>query len=105
MADTDLSQQFEKVSDRAKAAAERVKAANAHAREQLEADVAAAREKANQANDQMKAKASAQHEKASSHWQEVRAKWQEHVAKVGQEAKNRKERLDAKEAARDADQA
>ena len=69
MADTDLSQQFDKVSDRAKAAADTVKAANAHAREQLDADVAAAREKANQANDQMKAKASAQREKASSHWQ------------------------------------
>jgi hypothetical protein len=103
MADTDLSQQFEKVSDRAKAAADKVKAANAHARDQLQADAAAAREKATEANDEMKAKAGAQHAKASSHWQDVRAKWQEHVAKVRQDAKNRKEKLDAKEAARDSD--
>jgi hypothetical protein len=92
-----LSQQFEKVSDRAKAAADTVKAANEHASDQLEADATAAREKATEANDQIKAKASAQHEKASSHWQEVRAKWQEHAAKV------KKEKLDAKEAARDSD--
>ena len=102
MADRDLSQQFDNVSERAKAAATKVKAANARTRDQLEADAVAAREKATEANDQIKAKAGAQHEKASSHWQEVRANWQEHVAKVRKDAKNRKEKLDAKEAARDA---
>ena len=44
MADGDLSTQFEKISDKAKAAADQLRAANERTRDQLEADVASARE-------------------------------------------------------------
>ncbi|HEY2502299.1 MAG TPA: hypothetical protein VGI68_13005 [Mycobacterium sp.] len=46
MANIDLSAQFDKISDRAKADTEKVKAAGQRTRDQLEDDVASARERA-----------------------------------------------------------
>ncbi|HME74096.1 MAG TPA: hypothetical protein VKI00_00090 [Mycobacterium sp.] len=66
MADKDLGEQFDNVSERAKAAAEKVKAGGARTREQLEADAAAARDKASEAAGRLKEKAAEAHEKKSS---------------------------------------
>ena len=57
MADGDLSTQFEKISDKAKAAADQLRGANERTRDQLEADVASARERADAAADRLKEKA------------------------------------------------
>jgi hypothetical protein len=46
MADTDLGTQFEKISDKAKTATDKLKAANLRSKDQLETDVARARDKA-----------------------------------------------------------
>jgi hypothetical protein len=43
MADGELSAQFEKISDKAKAAADQLRAANERTRDQLKSDVASAR--------------------------------------------------------------
>ena len=103
MADTDFSKQFDKIADSAKAAGDKVRAANAHTRDQLEAEADAAREKASKTADQLKDKAAGAHEKASSQWQDVRAKWSDHVTKMKKDAERRKAKHDAKEAAQEAE--
>ena len=102
MADTDLSARFEKISDSAKTATDKVKAAGQRSKEQLETDVASARDKATAAADQFKDKAAAAR---SSQWDEVRGTWQTHVAKVRPDVKVKKVKFHAKEAAEDADRA
>ena len=79
MADGDLSTQFEKISDKAKAAGGSLKAANERTREQLATDVDNARDRAAAAADHVKEKADAARDTASSHWQELRDNWHEHV--------------------------
>ena len=103
MADGDLSTQFEKISDKAKAAADKLKAANERTRDQLESDVASARESADAAADRLKAKADDARDTASSHWQQLRGKWQAHVAEVRARADRAKAKVDADGAAMDAD--
>jgi hypothetical protein len=66
VADTDLSAEFEKISDKAKAASDELKSAGHRTRDQLEADVASARQKATAAADQVQDKADAARHKASS---------------------------------------
>jgi hypothetical protein len=98
MADTDLSAQFEKLSDKAKKVAEELSAAGAQTRDQLGSDVAIARDKAAASADQFKERARAAGEKASSQWDEIRGKWQAHVARVREDARRKGAELDAKEA-------
>jgi hypothetical protein len=74
VADTDLSAEFEKISDKAKAAADELKSAGHRTRDQLEANVASAREKATAAADQVHDKADAARDKTSSQWQETRGR-------------------------------
>ena len=100
-----MSKQFDEISEQAKAASEKLKTVRAHTREQLEADAAAAHEKASEAADRFKETVSGAHKKASSQWQQVQTTWHEHVAKVRKTIKHKKNQLDAKEAARDADTA
>jgi hypothetical protein len=95
VADTDLSAEFEKTSDKAKAATDELKSAGHRTRDQLEADVASARQKATAAADQVQDTTDAERDKASSHWQEMRGKWQAHVANVRANAKQKKHQLDA----------
>ena len=57
MQDIDLSTKFEKISDRAKAATDDLKAAGGNTRDKLETDVVGARDKATAAADQLKTKA------------------------------------------------
>ena len=71
MADSDLGAQFEKVSDKAKAATDKLKDATSRTRDQLQSDVAGARDKAVAAADQFKDKADAAQARASSQWQEI----------------------------------
>jgi hypothetical protein len=101
----DVSAQFEKISDKAKTATDKIKSASQSTREKLDADVARARVKASEAADQFKDKAHTAREKTSSRWQEMRGKWQAHVAKVRADAKKKKHQLDVHEAARDANEA
>jgi hypothetical protein len=105
MADKDLTHQFDTVSQKAKAAAEKLKSAGAQTRQQLEADADAARSKASEEADRMKGKAADTKEKASSQWQEVQAKWREHVNNARRSIQRKKYQLDAKDAASDADMA
>src|SRR5208283_2998238 len=102
MAGADLSTQFEKISDKAKTANDKIKAASQRTRDQLEADVASAPVKASAAADHFSEDADAAHKKESSHRQEIRGAWQAHVAKVRANVKTQKAELDADEAARDA---
>ena len=102
MGDTDLSARFEKVSDKAKKAAEELHAAGEMTKDQLQADVTIARDKAAASADKFKEKAHASGDKVSSQWDEIRGKWQAHVAKVRADVKAKKAELDAKEADTDA---
>jgi hypothetical protein len=58
---TDLGTEFEKISDKAKTATDKLKAANLRNKDQLETDVARARDKAAATADQFKHKADAAH--------------------------------------------
>ncbi|MCW2653814.1 MAG: hypothetical protein JWR32_4790 [Mycobacterium sp.] len=82
MSDADLKAQFEKIADTARTATDKVEAAGQRTRDQLEADVATAQERATAAADRMKDKSDAARDTASSDWQEMREKWNAHVAKV-----------------------
>jgi hypothetical protein len=82
MPDGYLSTQFEKISDKAKSVADKLKAANERTRDQLESDVADARQGAEAAADRLRAKADDAGDAASSHRQQLRGKWQAHVADV-----------------------
>jgi hypothetical protein len=101
MADGDLSTQFEKISDMAKSAADKLKATNERTGDQLESDVADARHGAEAAADCLRAKADDAADAASSHCQQLRGKWQAHVADV--HARAERARMDADGAAVDAD--
>ena len=105
MANTDLSSQFEKISDHAKAATQHLRAAGQHTKDQLAADAASAREKATAATNQLKENADDSRSKASSHWQEIRGKWKSHVAEMRTRAQEKADRFDAGVTAMDADMA
>jgi hypothetical protein len=98
MADTDLSAQFEKLSDKAKKVAEELSAAGAKTRGQLESDVTIARDKAAASAEQFKERAGAAGDKASSRWDEIRGMWLAHIAKAREDARRKGAELDAKEA-------
>ena len=59
MADIDLSKEFEKISDKARTATAELKAASAKTKDQLDTDVAKARERAAAAADEFDGKAEA----------------------------------------------
>lgn len=103
MADTDLRANFEKISDKAKAATDELKAAGHRTRDQLETDIARARDRATAAVDKVKAKADAARDDASSQWQAIRDSWHAHVTKARTRVKSAEEKFDARQAARDAD--
>src|SRR3954447_3852563 len=103
MADSKLSAQFDTISDKAKAAGDTLKAANERTREQLATDVDTARNRAAAAADHVKGKADAARDTASSHWQELRNNWHAHVEEVHSRVNKHLDKIDAKEAAADAD--
>jgi hypothetical protein len=98
VANTDLSSQFEKISDHAKAATQHLRAAGQHTKDQLAADAASAREKATAASNQLKENADDSRNKVSSHWQS-------HVAEMRARAQEKADRFDAGVTAMDADMA
>jgi len=95
MANTDLSSQFEKISDHAKAATQHLRAAGQHTKDQLAADAASAREKATAASNQLKENADDSRNKVSSHWQEIRGQVAVHVAEMRTRAQEKADRFDA----------
>jgi hypothetical protein len=103
MSDTDLKAQFGKISDSAKAATDEVMAASERTHDQLEADVAAAREKVAAAANRIEDKADVARDNASSEWQEIRDTWHAHVAKIRARADKKKDEIYAHHAALDAD--
>jgi hypothetical protein len=103
MQHTDLNGNFEKISDRAKAASEELKAAGDTTRDKLETEVAGARDKATAAADQLKTKADDACDGASSQWQAIRDSWHSHVARARKRVKNTADAFDARQAALDAD--
>jgi hypothetical protein len=102
MANTDLSTEFEKISERAKTATNNLRAASQRTRDQLAVDAAGARDRATAAAHQFKDNAADAGDKVSSQWQEIRGKWQAHVAKARTSVKEKKEQLDADAAKTDA---
>jgi hypothetical protein len=103
MTDVDVRANFEKISDKAKAASDELKDAGHRSRDQLETDVAKARDRATAAADKVEAKAGAARDDASSQWQAVRESWRAHVTKARAGVKSAEDKLDARQAARDAD--
>jgi hypothetical protein len=103
MQDTDLSAKFEKISDRAEAATDELKAAGDTTRDKLETDVAGARDTATAAAAQLKTKADDARDDASSQWQAIRDSWHARVAKGRKRVKNSADTFDAHQAALDAD--
>jgi hypothetical protein len=102
MQHTDLSEEFGKISDRAKTATDELKAAGDSTRDQLETEVAEARDKATAAADQLKTKADDARDGASSQWQAIRDSWHSHVAKARERVKNTADTFDVRQAALDA---
>ena len=103
MQDTDLSAKFEKISDRAKAATDGLKAAGHTTRDELKTEADEARAKATAAAAQLKTKADDARDGASSQWQAIRDSWHSHVAKARKRVKNTADAFDARQAALDAD--
>jgi hypothetical protein len=103
MSDAGLEAQFEKIADTARSATEKVEAAGQRTRDQLEADVAAAHERATAAAVRRKDKSDAAGDTASSEWQEVREKWNAHVAKVRAHAHEKMGQIEAHNSAVNAD--
>jgi hypothetical protein len=103
MADDDLSAQFERISDKARSAADTLRAAGQRSKDQLEKDVASAQERAVAATDHLKAKADDARDTASSHWQQVRENWHAHVVQTRARANKAKTKIDAGGAAMDVD--
>lgn len=103
MSDLDLSAQFQTISDQARLATEKIKAANHQASDQLQADVAGARDKAGAAADHLNDKAVAARHKRTSDWDQIRDDWQAHVAKARAHVKAKKAQLNADDAAAVAD--
>jgi hypothetical protein len=100
---TDLSAKFEKISDRAKAATDELKAAGHSTRDELKTDADGARDKATAAADQLKTKADDARDDASSQWQTIRDSWHAHVAKARTRAETAADNFDARQAALNAD--
>jgi hypothetical protein len=98
MADIDRSAQFDRISDEAKTASDKLKAANQSTRDRLESDLDCARDRAAAAADRINDKADAAGDKASSEWHEIRAK-------VKANAKKGQDHLDARLAETDAEMA
>ncbi len=105
MAEIDLSVQFEKISDTAKTASDKLKSANLRTRDQLETDVVRARDKATAAEHQFEHEADDAHSEASSQWQDIRDRWQADVAKARAAVEKNKAQLDVTEAMMDAGEA
>jgi hypothetical protein len=105
MAGIDLNAQFDKISDQAKEASDKLKAANQSAKDRLETDVNSARDRASAAADRLNDKAVGAKDKAASQWQEMHANWHAHVSKVKANARKRHDHLDAHLSAADADMA
>jgi hypothetical protein len=102
VANTDLSTEFEKISDRAKTATNNLRAASQRTRDQLAVDAVSARNRATAAADQLKDNVSGAHDQVSSQWQEIRGKWQAHVAKARSSLQEKKDQFDADAAEADA---
>src|ERR1700742_4287489 len=103
MQEADLSAKFEKISDRAKAAADELKVAGHTSRDELKTDVGRARDNASAAADQLKTKGDDARDDASSQWQTIRDSWHSHVAKARKRVQNAADTFDARQAALDAD--
>jgi hypothetical protein len=105
MTQADVSTRFEKISDNAKAATNHLKAAGQKTKDQLESEIASARDRATAKADQIKGKTDVARDEASSQWHELRDKWHAHVAKMREDIEKKKDQYDAHEAANDADRA
>lgn len=103
MSDIDLSAQFQTISDQAKVATEKITAANHQANDQLQSDIAGARDKATAAADRLKAKAGATRHEEASGWDQIVDDWHAHIAKVRAQVKGKRAQLNADEAAMLAD--
>jgi hypothetical protein len=101
--DTDLRARFEQISDRAKAATDELRAASDSTRDELETYAARAQDMATAAADQLKTKADADRDDASSQRQATRDSWQAHVGKARTRVKNAADKLDARQAALEAE--
>ena len=99
MQHTDLSEEFEKISDKAKAATDELKAAGHSTRDGLKTAADGARDKATAAADQLKTKADDARDDASSQWQAIRDGWHSHVAKARERVKVTADTFDARQAA------
>jgi hypothetical protein len=103
MKNTDLSKEFEKISDHANAATQHLRTASQHTKDQLAADAAVARQKATAAANRLQDNADGARNKVSSHWQEMRSKWQTHVAAAETRFDKKADQLDAGSFAIEAD--
>src|ERR1700730_5620925 len=103
MADSKLSAEFDRISDKAKAGGDALRAANERTREQLAHDVDNARDRAAAAADHVKDNADEARDTASSHWQDLRNTWHAHVDEVRSRVNKHKDKIDAQGAATDAD--
>jgi hypothetical protein len=105
MASMDLSARFEKISDRARAAADNLKGAEQRTNLRLEFDAGFAQDRATAAALRLSINAAAAGDRASSQWQEVRDEWATYVANVRGHLREKKGQLEADVAASDANMA
>ncbi|HTQ22969.1 hypothetical protein [Mycobacterium sp.] len=91
MSANDPSAQLDKISEKARRASEKLKAAGNRTKDRLQADVVSARGRASAAADRLNDKAVDARSKAASQWREIRAKWDTSVAKGKAAGKDRAE--------------
>jgi len=100
-----LSDQLSDLARRAKQVEDRVAAANAKTKADLEADVKDARESAQEQADGLRSKAQKGKGKLSAQWDGLQQSWHDHVAAVRKGAEDRRAAHDLKAAQRAAENA
>jgi hypothetical protein len=94
MASNDLEARFDQLSDTARAAADELKAAGQTTKDQLEAEVASARNTAALAAQRLKDAATDATNLASSQWDDIRSRWQTHVNQMRADVDAKIEKFD-----------
>ena len=100
---TDLSAEFEKISDRAKRRDRPPPRGESAHQGSACRRPARARNKATAAANQLKGEGVGARNTASSHWKEMRGKWKAHVAEVHARVGEKADKLDARASGVDAD--
>ena len=91
---TELDQQIDKLTNRAKEAAAHVHASTSTTKDKLETQVSAARVAADKTTQELQAKAAGSRDDVSKRWTAIRQDWHDHIAQIQSKVDTQKQELD-----------